>query len=88
MATRGSEHLTGRCGAKDPAGEAVGADFSRRDFLKIAALAGGTAVMGKVRSTGNRQLTAPSARFGKGSFPASAAGPLTLCNAPAVLQSL
>ena len=52
MSKRNPDHSTGRSGTDDSEDEAVEADVSRRDFLKIAALAGGAAVMGNVHATG------------------------------------
>ena len=43
----------------------VTSDVSRRDFLKFAALAGGGAVMGKVRATDLPAVTASGADSGK-----------------------
>lgn len=47
-----TDQSTGRSGADFPQDEAIEADVSRRDFLKIAALAGGAAVMENVHATG------------------------------------
>jgi len=57
MSRRGLDYSAGRPGTDDPVDEAIEADVSRREFLKIAALAGGVAVMGNVHATG-----APAAR--------------------------
>jgi len=65
MTTRRSGHPAGLPGAKGPADEAVEADLSRRDFLKIAALAGGSAVMGKVHASDSSAAAARDAASGQ-----------------------
>jgi len=65
MPTRGSDQQAGRPGEKGSAEEAVEADYSRRDFLKIAALAGGAAVMGKVHANGAPAVAARDAASGQ-----------------------
>ena len=52
MSRRDTDQSTGRSGADFPQDEAIEADVSRRDFLKIVALAGGATIMGNVQATG------------------------------------
>ena len=60
MTAQRSDRPADEASAKSPADEAFDADMSRRGFLKIAALAGGAAVMGKAHATG---APAPAARY-------------------------